>query len=66
MGATGKGKTLVSVSLPKGWVEEIDQRANALRMTRAAYFRLLVENWRKAGKPPLSEPDRLMQIAQRK
>jgi len=65
MGTIGKGKTLVSVSLPDEWRKEIDKRAAALRMTRAAYVRLMVENWWKAGCQPLNEPDKFMQIARK-
>jgi hypothetical protein len=42
MGGTGKGKTLVSVSIADAWRNEIDQRATALRMSRAAYVRMII------------------------
>jgi hypothetical protein len=65
MGKTGKGKILVSLSMPLAWCAQIDQRAEALHMTRATYLRLVVEYWRKAGSPPVSEPDRYMQVAKK-
>jgi hypothetical protein len=63
MGQVGKGKTLVNVSLPNAWRDEIDRRAAVLRLTRATYTVMIVEKWWKDGQPPVSEPDRLMQIA---
>jgi len=63
MGKIGKGKRLVSLSLPDSWLAEIDRRAASLRLTRATYAMMIIERWWEGGKPPVSEPDRLMQIA---
>jgi hypothetical protein len=62
VGRIGKNKTLVSVSIPIAWREEIDRRAAALSMSRAAYVTMILEQWWGKGCPAISEPDRLMQI----
>ena len=54
---------MLSFSAPEKWIERIDARADPLRMTRAAFARCIVEKWFEAGEPPVTEPDRLMQIA---
>jgi hypothetical protein len=66
MGKIGKGKQLVSLSLPEAWLEEIDQRSASLRLTRATYATMVIEKWWTEGKGPVSEPDRLMQLARGK
>jgi hypothetical protein len=63
MGKIGKGKQLVSLSLPDEWLAEIDRRAASLRLTRATYTLMIIERWWESGKSPVSEPDRLVQIA---
>jgi hypothetical protein len=62
VGRIGKNKTLVSVSIPNEWREEIDRRATALSMSRAAYVTMILEQWWAKDCPAISEPDRLMQI----
>ncbi len=62
MGRIGKNKTLVSISIPIEWREQIDRRATALSLTRAAYVTMILEQWWAKGCPAISEPDRLMQI----
>ena len=62
VGRIGKNKTLVSISIPSEWREEIDRRAAALSLTRAAYVTMILEQWWAKGCPAISEPDRLMQI----
>jgi hypothetical protein len=62
MGRIGKNKTLVSISIPIEWREQIDRRASALSLTRAAYVTMILEQWWAKGCPAISEPDRLMQI----
>jgi hypothetical protein len=62
MGRIGKNKTLVSISIPIEWRDEIDRRATALSLTRAAYVTMIIEQWWAKGCPAISEPDRLMQI----
>ncbi len=62
MGRIGKNKTLISISIPKEWREEIDRRAAALSLTRAAYATMIIERWWNEGCQAISEPDRLMQI----
>jgi len=56
-------KTLLSLSIAPAWREEIDRRAESLNLTRATYATLILEKWWKDGRPPVTEPDRLMQIA---
>jgi hypothetical protein len=63
MGKIGKGKQLVSLSLPDEWLAEIDRRAASLRLTRATYTLMIIEQWWNSGKSPVSEPDRLMLVA---
>ena len=43
MGRIGKNKTLVSISIPTEWRDEIDRRAAALSLTRAAYVTMILE-----------------------
>ncbi len=62
MGRIGKNKTLVSISIPLEWRDEVDRRATALSLTRAAYVTMILEQWWAKGCPAISEPDRLMQI----
>jgi len=62
VGRIGKNKTLVSISVPVQWREEIDRRAAALSLTRAAYVTRIIELWWMRDCPAVSEPDRLMQI----
>ena len=62
MGRIGKNKTLVSISIPTEWRDEIDRRAAALSLTRAAYVTMILEQWWAKGCQAISEPDRLMQI----
>ncbi len=56
-------KTLLSLSVPPPWRDEIDRRAISLNLSRATYATLIIEKWWNDGKPPVTEPDRLMQIA---
>lgn len=51
--------------MPEGWCAEIDLRASALGLTRASYLRLIVQRWRREGRPAVSEPDRLMQVSRK-
>jgi len=62
MGRIGKNKTLISISIPQAWRDEIDSRAAALSLTRAAYATMILERWWAEGCPAISEPDRLMQL----
>ncbi len=63
MGKIAKGKTLLGLTVPNAWRDEIDRRADALNLTRSTYAALVIEDWYKRGCPPITEPDRLMQIA---
>ena len=65
MAGLGKGKKLISVSVPDGWERDIRQRADALGLTVASYTRLILKKWRDNGMPPVNQPDKLMQIAKR-
>ena len=65
MGKVAKDKTLVSIGVPKKFLEEIiDKRREPLRWSRAGFILAIVQEWEARGCPPISEPDRLMQIAQ--
>jgi hypothetical protein len=63
MGRVGKGKTLINVSVPNAWRDEIDRRAEGLHLTRATFTMLILAKWWQDGRAPVSEPDKLMQIA---
>ncbi|HTB62975.1 MAG TPA: hypothetical protein VK737_05240 [Opitutales bacterium] len=66
MAGLGKGKKLISVSMPSDWERDIKHRADALGLTVASYTRLILKKWREDGLPPVSEPDKLMQVAKGK
>jgi hypothetical protein len=63
MGQIAKGKKLVSVTIPEAWCSEIDRRAAALHLSRATFTMLILEDWWNRGKPPVSPPDKFMQVA---
>jgi hypothetical protein len=56
-------KTLLSLSVSPQWRDEIDRRAALLNLTRATYATLILAKWWADGRPPVTEPDRLMQLA---
>jgi len=58
-------KTLLSLSIPEDWRIEIDRRAESLNLTRATYATLILAKWWSDGKPPVTQPDKLMQLAKK-
>jgi hypothetical protein len=46
-------------------VERIKARGAMLGLKKGTYAALILEDWLKRGEPPVSEPDRIIQIAQR-
>ncbi|HVU39273.1 MAG TPA: hypothetical protein VHC95_13140, partial [Opitutales bacterium] len=54
--------TLISINIPNAWRSEIDRRAASLSLTRSAYATMILGKWWEDGAPPVSEPDRLIQI----
>lgn len=63
MGKVGKGKRVVSVGLLDEFVDVIDSRADALRWSRSEFVLSILEDWKARGCPPVSEQDRVMQLA---
>ena len=61
MATPGKGKALLSTTVPKEWGSIIADRAAPLRMSQAAFLAAIVEKWVEAGCPPVTEADRAMQ-----
>lgn len=45
-------------------IAEIDRRAEVLGLKRSTYAAQILEKWMTEGCPPVSAPDRLMQLAQ--
>lgn len=64
MGKIGVGKVNLSTVAPAEWAETLDKRAQPLGWSRAQMLAAIVELWMRQGCPPVSEPDRLMQLAQ--
>lgn len=62
MGQVGKGKTLVSASIPDALVSLIDKRAKALRWSRARYALAIIEQWKANGCPPVSDADHALEV----
>jgi hypothetical protein len=62
MGKAKDAETL-SVHASKANIGIIAQRAELLSMTKSKFAALVIENWVSLGCPPVSEGDRLMQIA---
>lgn len=62
MGKAKDAETL-SVHASKANIGIIAQRAELLSMTKSKFAALVIDYWVSAGCPPVSEGDRLMQIA---
>jgi hypothetical protein len=58
-----RNRTILTLTVPPAWRDEIDRRASALNLTRATYANLILAKWWDDGKPPVTQPDRLMQLA---
>lgn len=65
MGKIGKGKKQLGIVLNRSLAKVIEERAKALGFTPTRYAAMVVELWDTQGNPPVSEPDRLMQIAKK-
>jgi hypothetical protein len=64
-GEVGKSihATTLSVHASKPLIAVIQSRANALGISKSRFAAQILGKWATAGHPPVSEPDRLMQIA---
>jgi len=58
-----KGKTLLGLTVDESIRKEIDRRAERLHLSRSTYAALILQDWKARGHPPVTEPDRLMQLA---
>jgi len=62
MGKAKNAETL-SVHADKAHIAVIEGRAELLSMTKSKFAALIIRHWINSGCPPVSEGDRLMQIA---
>lgn len=53
----------MTINIAKAAADEIGRRADALHLTPSTYAAIIVEKWVADGCPPVTEPDRLLQIA---
>ena len=58
-----KGKTMLGLTVPETLRAEIDRRAESLNLSRSAYAALVMQEWQKRGYPPVTNADRLIQLA---
>jgi len=65
VGKIGKDRVFLGASAPKILGRIIDERREALGWSRAKFTLEILELWRAQGCPPVSESDRLMQIAKK-
>jgi hypothetical protein len=65
MGKIGKGKRQVGVVLTSPLARLIEGRAKSLGFTSSRYTAIIIESWAAQGHPPVSEPDRLMELAKK-
>jgi hypothetical protein len=63
MSKIAKGKTMLGLTVPDPLRAEIDRRAGSLNLSRSAYAALVMLDWQKKGYPPVTEADRLVQLA---
>jgi hypothetical protein len=63
MGKIAKGKTMLGLTVSESLRVEIDRRAVSLNLSRSAYAGLIMLDWQKRGFPPITEADRLIQLA---
>lgn len=61
--AKTKAAETLGVHVRKEIIQEIISRGDALDKTKSNYAALVLEKWFSDGCPPVSEADRLMQIA---
>ena len=66
MGRIGKNRIFLGASAPKSLGDIIDARREPLGWSRAKYTLEILALWQAQGCPPVSESDRLMQIAAKK
>jgi hypothetical protein len=65
MGKIGKGKKQFGVVLSSPLARHIEGRAKSLGFTSSRYTAMIIEYWAAQGHPPVSEPDRLMELAKK-
>jgi hypothetical protein len=63
MGKMAKGNGMLGLTFPTALRDEIDKRAGALNPSRSTYAAMIMEEWRRRKCSPVSEPERLMQLA---
>lgn len=63
VGRIGKGKQQIAFGVPNDVITIIDARAEALGWTRSRFASEVLLRWHEQGCPPITEADRLMQIA---
>ena len=66
MGRIGKDRIFLGASAPKELGQIIDDRREPLGWSRAKFTLEILALWKAQGCPPVSESDRLMQIAKKK
>ena len=65
MGKIGKGKKQLGIVLDRSLAKIIEERASVLGLTPTRYAAMVVELWASKGYAPVSEPDKLMQLAKK-
>jgi hypothetical protein len=63
MGKIAKDRAMLGLTVPIPLRDEIDRRAAVLNLSRSAYSALILDDWWRRKCPPVSEPDRFMQLA---
>ncbi len=63
MGKLAQNRRRVGIVLDERLVSLIEKRAKALGLAPSRFAAMIAERWEAEGCPPVSEPDRLMQVA---
>jgi hypothetical protein len=63
VGNIGKGRKIIGITVDESLAATVQKRAAALGITPSRFAAMIAEKWQAEGCPPVSEPDRLMQIA---
>jgi len=63
MGKIAKGKKQLGVVINAPLARLIEERAISLGISRSRFAAMIIEQWAFRGHSPVSEPDKLMQIA---
>lgn len=57
MGKIGKGKATICAVVDQKLLDAIEERRDALTLSRSAYAGLILQKWEKDGYPPVSSAD---------